>query len=186
MPILTTDRHFYTQEMTTFQKKKRKYPLFLIDRSQNETYPYVYIDCMNDQYSFVAKMFTVSREYMQKCKGENFKYFAPIKEGAIAFEIIDHRHDKDIEDPAVISKINKLANKAFKKARYNEVKKTPGNDLGIDNQILLMEETITNTENNFSNLVEKLGDEERANYLVDLSRATLQTLKKAKSWDGEE
>lgn len=165
---------------------KRDYPLFLIDRSKHQAFPYDYITCLDKTVGFVAKVIHLPTDVMynefitqQKNVNSSDVIFDSIKtrKGGIIILIIDFLHYFDWTKENQ-TRVKTLLKKGFKKFLHAEAEKVPVGDLSLDDQIIQQELTIERARAHYSDLVARAnGDSELADYQIALAEATLQTLK---------
>lgn len=165
---------------------KRNYPLFLIDRSKAENYPFDYIICPDRNVGFIARVvhFTTDEMYAafieKKKMVENANYFhstIKLKRGGLLLVAEDFLYSFDLT-PENLNRVQVLLKKSLKKYLYTEIIKTPAKNLGIDNQIKQQELTIERARQNYDSLVQRAnGDKAYADYQIALAEATLKTLR---------
>lgn len=165
---------------------KRDYPLFLIDRSKHQAFPYDYITCLDKTVGFVAKVIHLPTDVMynefiiqQKNVNSSDVIFDSIKtrKGGIIILIIDFLHYFDWTKENQ-TRVKTLLKKGFKKFMHAEYDKTPSGELTLNDQIRQQELTIENARANYDALVARAnGNREIADYQIALAEATLQTLK---------
>ena len=165
---------------------KRDYPLFLIDRSKHESYPFDVVTCLNKTVGFVAKVIHMPTDMMynefvtqQKNVNSSEIIFDSFKarRGGVVILIIDFLHFFEWTKENQV-RVRTLLKKGFKKFLHTEGDKTPVGELSLDNQILQQELTIERAKQNYSDLVARAnGDAAYADYQIALAEATLQTLK---------
>lgn len=150
---------------------KRNYPLFIIDKTTSEGFPYHHIAVMGET-PFVIRVQLIRniKEYILAPTD----YIIPLSSGGVLFEIISN-----VEDPGVLQSLLKKAAKkymlGFKTDNYK------GKDLSLDNQIHQQKLTIEHNKRNYTKLVEQAGgDESLAKYNIALAQATLESLYKLK------
>lgn len=171
---------------------KRDYPLFLIDHSRAATYPNDYITCLDREVGFVAKVVYFHtddawREFLAKFNQiENNELSGlpmSLKRGGIVLQIVDFLHNFE-ETTETKSRVQVLLKKALKKFLHAAVVRTPHGDLGIDNQITQQRLTLERAISNYDDLLKRSdGNREQADYTIDLGRATLRTLERAKGME---
>lgn len=164
---------------------KRNYPLFLIDRSKNNSYPFDYITCLDRQVGFIARIIYFKddiplNEFIEvQKKRQNSEIGGQVyrfKKGGLIMVVEDYLYYFDITDETT-ARINSLMKKAFKKYIHTEGERAPDiNSLGIDEQIRQQELSIERAKANFDDLV-KRSSEKEAKYAISLAEATLETLK---------
>lgn len=165
---------------------KRDYPLFQIDRSKHESYPFDVVTCLDKTVGFVAKVIHMPTDIMfnefvtqQKNVNSSEIIFDSFKarRGGVVILIIDFLyHFEWTKDNQV--RVKTLLKKGFKKFLHAESSKTPVGELSLDNQILQQELTIERARANYPDLVARAnGDAAYADYQIALAEATLQTLR---------
>ena len=165
---------------------KREYPLFLIDRSKSEAYPFDYIACMDRTVGFVARAVFFPDdiqygEYIKKMQHiEHAEYFnvgMKLKKGGIVLVVEDFMYNFELTTENK-NRVRTLLKKAFKKYLHAEIDRTPHDDLSIDNQIIQQELTVDRARSNYSDLLRRAnGDKSLADYQIALAEATLETLR---------
>jgi len=170
----------------TPKNMKRKYPLFIIDRSKSENYPNDYIVCLNREVGFVAQIIFLPKNDMYKSFIENFQkienyeiagvHYPFHRGGGVVLQVVEFLHYFDI-DGKTTKRIQSLLRKALKKYLHTESNRTAHGDLGIDNQIKQMELNLEHTLNNYNKLIERTESKEYADYLIGITKETIQTLK---------
>jgi len=168
---------------------KRNYPLFMIDRSKPDAYPFDYIVCHDQAVGFTARVvfFPKTEQYQEYIRqsekvagNETVQMNMPFKNGGIILVIEDffHYFEWTTENR---TRIATLLKKAMKKYLHAERERTPGDGLGLDDQIKQQQLTIERAEQNYADLVHRAnGDKSVADYQIDLAKATLNTLKQYK------
>lgn len=163
--------------------KKRDYPLFIIDRSKNQSYPYDIVVCLDKSVGFVSKVMHLPTDLMfNEFLSANSKSIGfesvKTKKGGIIIQIVEYLFE-DSTTPENQQRIKTLLKKGFKKFLHAEIDRTPHSDCSIENQILQQELTIERARSNYSELVARAGgDTSYADYQIALAEATLDTLKK--------
>ncbi len=158
------------------ENKKRNYPLFMIDRTMTEAYPYEYVVCLDKDVGFIAKAFPVRDDdafNMIEDSFDVFKYRG--KSNNIVLKIEDYLYDISLTNEQK-QRVKTLLKKGFKKLMHviEEIFDTE-NDLSIKNQIALLRETQQHNQNNYLKMVEKNG-KETTDYAFKLLEATIKTL----------
>ena len=150
---------------------KREYPLFIIDKTVTEGFPYHHIAVMGED-PFVIRVRLL----------ENLNDYTPtgafllhsLNKGAILFEIVSTNSNS----PKIQSLLKKAAKKYLLGYRDENYK---DKDLNIDNQIYQQKLTIEHNKRNYHRLVAQAGgNEEMAKFNTALAQATLQSLYKVK------
>jgi len=167
---------------------KREYPLILIDRSKSESYPNDFVMCFDSKVGFVAKIFFLPKndsfrllvekmQQVENCDIAGVCY--PLKKGGVVMQIVDFLHYFELTKETR-GRIQSLLKRAMKKYLYAEMGRNPNRkDLDIDNQIAQQELSIERAIQNRSDLVARAGgNEEIADYQIDLARETLNSLKR--------
>jgi len=91
-------------------------------------------------------------------------------------QIVDFLYYFEISNQ-IKNRVKILAKKALKKYLHAETDRTAYGDLGIENQIKQMELNLEHNLRNYDELVSRANDKQYADYMLDLTRATIQTLK---------
>lgn len=150
---------------------KRDYPLFIIDKTTSEGFPYHHIAVMGET------PFVVRVQLLKKIKGHILAptdYLVPLSSGGVLFEIISNVEEPD-ELQGLLKKAAKKYMLGYKTDNYK------GKDLSLDNQIYQQKLTIEHNKRNYAKLVEQAGgDESLAKYNIALAQATLESLYKLK------
>jgi len=153
--------------------EKRNYPLFMIDRSKPEAYPFDYIVCHDKTVGFTARVvfFPKTEQYQEYIRqaekvdgSEIVQLNMPFKNGGVILliEKFFYNFEWTTENR---TRIATLLKKALKKYLHAELNRTPFDDLGIENQIKQQQLTLERTEQNYDDLVKRAnGDKEIANY----------------------
>lgn len=165
---------------------KRDYPLFLIDRSKHQAFPYDYVTCMDKTVGFLAKVIHMPTDIMynefmtqQKNVSSGDVIFDSLKtrKGGIVILVIDFLYYFEWTKENQ-TRVKTLLKKGFKKFLHAELENTPVGDLSIDDQIIQQELTIERAHAHYDDLVARAnGDPKLADYQIALAEATLQTLK---------
>ena len=146
---------------------KRKYPLFIIDKSITEGFPYHHIAVMGGE-PFVVRVRLLDNLQDYQPTGAFFLHL--LHRGAVLFEVISNNYDS----PQIQSLLKKAAKKYMLGYNTNNYK---NKDLSLDNQIYQQQLTIEHQKRNFANLVARAGgDENLAKYNIALAQATLESL----------
>lgn len=163
----------------------KKYPSIVIDRSKNSTYPYDFIIVLDNEVGFISRAFLIKDEdsyceykatrALHNSNGTPTYTFHKLKSGAIILTIEEFLHDFEVNNNAK-KRIETLLKKAMKRYVHGEKSLTPHGDCGIDNQILLMSETILRAKANREELVRRSYSPDQADYNITLAEATLKTL----------
>jgi hypothetical protein len=149
---------------------KRDYPLFIIDKTTSEGFPYHHIAVIGEN-PFVVRVrlvktldFTPSGAF----------YLHMLSSGAILFDVVSTKDD----GPQIQSLLKKAAKKYMLGYKTDNYK---GKDLSLDNQIHQQKLTIEHNKRNYARLVEQAGgDESLAKFNIALAQATLESLYKLK------
>lgn len=150
---------------------KRNYPLFIIDKTTSEGFPYHHIAVMGET-PFVVRVQLI-RNIKEHILAPT-DYIIPLSFGGVLFEIISN-----VEDPGVLQSLLKKAAKKYMLGYKTDNYK--GKDLSLDNQIHQQKLTIEHNKRNYDKLVEQAGgDESLAKYNIALAQATLESLYKLK------
>lgn len=157
---------------------KRNYPLFIIDKTTSEGFPYHHIAVMGET-PFVVRV-SLLRSIADWVEPKHQFYLHYLNSSrecttrGILFEIISN----NVGGPLVQSLLKKAAKKymlGYKTDNYR------GKDLSLDNQIYQQKLTIEHNKRNYAKLVEQAGgDESLAKYNIALAQATLESLYKLK------
>lgn len=157
--------------MGKMKSMKRNYPLFIIDKTTSEGFPYHHIAVMGET------PFVVRVQLLKKIKDHILApvdYLIPLSSGGVLFEIISN-----VEDPEALQGLLKKAAKKYMLGYKTDNYK--GKDLSLDNQIHQQKLTIEHNKRNYAKLVEQAGgDESLAKYNIALAQATLESLYKLK------
>lgn len=166
---------------------KREYPLFIIDRSKNETYPFDYIVCLDRTVGFVARVVHFGQdvqyfEFVKKAQqieyAEFFNVTLKLRKGGVILAAEDFIYNFELTTENK-NRVKTLLKKALKKYLHTEMERTPHDDLSIENQIIQQELTVERARSTYSDLLKCTnGDKEHADYVIRLAEATLDTLKK--------
>ena len=150
---------------------KRNYPLFIIDKTTSEGFPYHHIAVMGET------PFVVRVQLLKKIKDHILAptdYLIPLSSGGVLFEIISK-----VDNPEALQGLLKKAAKKYMMGYKTDNYK--GKDLSLDNQIYQQKLTIEHNKRNYAKLVEQAGgDESLAKYNIVLAQATLESLYKLK------
>jgi len=165
---------------------KRGYPLFLIDRTKNLAYPFDYITCFDKTVGFISRVEFFKRdvEYFEFVtnvgKIENSEFFnltMKLKEGGLILFCEDFLYSFDLTQDNK-NRVKTLLKKALKKYLHAEIDRTAFDDLGIDNQIKMQQQTIDKMRQNYDLIIaQSNGDASNADYMIAVAEATLKTLK---------
>ena len=104
---------------------KREYPLFIIDKTMTEGYPYHHIAVMADN-PFAVRVRLL--ESLQDYTPTRCFFVHPLRQGGILFEVVSTTEDS----PNVRNLLKKAAKKYLLGYRDENYK---GKDLSLDNQI---------------------------------------------------
>ena len=167
---------------------KREYPLFLIDRSKSENYPFDFICCADAEVGFIARVVPFFQNkpleiFVEKCsENPDFEFTSTIykfnnREGGVILVVEKFLHNFKLKNEQK-QRIKVLLKKALKKYMHAESDRTAHNDLGIDNQIKQMELNLEHNLRNYDDLVKRAESKEYADYMINLTRATISTLKR--------
>lgn len=152
---------------------KRNYPLFIIDKTTSEGFPYHHIAVMGET------PFVVRVQLLKKIKDHILAptdYLIPLSSGGVLFEIISK-----VNNPEALQGLLKKAAKKYIMGYKTDNYK--GKDLSLDNQIHQQKLTIEHNKRNYAKLVEQAGgDESLAKYNIALAQATLESLYKLKEF----
>ena len=150
---------------------KRNHPLFIIDKTTSEGFPYHHIAVMGET------PFVVRAQLIRNIKEHILSptdYIIPLSSGGVLFEIISN-----VEDPRVLQSLLKKAAKKYMLGYKTDNYK--GKDLSLNNQIHQQKLTIEHNKRNYAKLVEQAGgDDSLAKYNIALAQATLDSLYKLK------
>ena len=150
---------------------KRDYPLFIIDKTTSEGFPYHHIAEMGET------PFVVRVQLLKKIKDHILAptdYLIPLSSGGVLFEIISN-----VENPEALQGLLKKAAKKYMLGYKTDNYK--GKNLNLDNQIHQQKLTIEHNKRNYARLVKQAGgDESLAKYNIALAQATLESLYKLK------
>lgn len=164
---------------------KRNFPLFLIDRSKAEAYPFDYISCFDSAVGFVARVVffrddaPLNEFISQSANIEGSEYSSlayRFSRGGVILVVEEFLFDFDLTTETK-TRIRTLLKKALKKYLHAEADRTPHKDLDIDSQIQQQQLTIERAKSNYAQLVARSSKEE-ADYNISLAEATLETLKR--------
>ncbi|MBO5700340.1 MAG: hypothetical protein J6R57_02850 [Bacteroidales bacterium] len=149
---------------------KRNYPLFIIDKTTSEGFPYHHIAVMGET-PFVVRVRLVKT--LDVISAGAF-HLQMLSRGAILFEVVSTKED----GPHIQSLLKKAAKKYMLGYKTDNYK---GKDLSLDNQIHQQKLTIEHNKRNYAKLVEQAGgDESLAKFNIALAQATLESLYKLK------
>ena len=149
---------------------KRDYPLFIIDKTTSEGFPYHHIAVMGET-PFVIRVRLV-KDLNISVSGSF--YIHMLSNSAVLFEVVSTKDD----GPQIQSLLKKAAKKYMLGYKTDNYK---GKDLSLDNQIHQQKLTIEHNKRNYTKLVEQAGgDESLAKYNIALAQATLESLYKLK------
>jgi len=166
---------------------KRKYPLFLIDRSKNANLPFDYIACLDREVGFIARVVPFFddaplHEFIAlSMEIEDSDYTSIIfrfkKKGGLVMVIEDFLYNFDWTTEKK-TRVKTLLKKALKKYMHAEVERTPHDDLSLENQIMQQQLIVERAKSNYDELLRRAnGDHNLADYQIALSEATLASLK---------
>jgi hypothetical protein len=158
------------------EKKKRNYPLFIIDRTMTDNYPNEYVVCLDKEVGFIAKAFAVNDNNAFNLIEDSFDIFKFRGQNSnIVLKIEDYLYDCNLTNEQK-QRVKTLLKKGFKKLMHiiENIFDTE-DDLSIKNQIALLRETQQHNKNNYLKMVEKNG-KETTDYAFNLLDATIQTL----------
>ena len=158
------------------EKKKRNYPLFIIDRTMSDNYPNEYVVCLDKEVGFIAKAFAVNDNNTFNLIEDNFDILkCRGKNSNVVLKIEDYIYDVQLTNDQK-QRIKTLLKKGFKKLMHViEDLFDVDDDLSIKNQITLLKETQQHNKNNYLKMVEKNG-KETTDYAFKLLEATIKTL----------
>ena len=141
---------------------KRDFPLFLIDRLKNETYPFDYIACFDTEVGFVSRVVPFFddasfHEFITSSKKvDNSEYtsitFKFKRSGGLVIVIEDFLFQFEWNGQKK-TRVRTLLKKALKKYLHVEVERTPHDDYSIDNQIIQQVLTVENAKSNYDKLL---------------------------------
>lgn len=150
---------------------KRQYPLFIIDKTVTEGFPYHHIAVMGEE-PFVVRVRLL--ENLNDYTPTGSFLLHPLNKGAILFEVVSTNYNS----PKIQSLLKKAAKKYLLGYRDENYK---DKDLNIDNQIYQQKLTIEHNKRNYHRLVAQAGgNEELAKFNIALAQATLESLYKVK------
>lgn len=150
---------------------KRNYPLFIIDKTVTEGFPYHHIAVMGEE-PFVVRVRLL--ENLKDYTPKGAFWLHPLHKGAILFEVVSTNYNS----PKIQSLLKKAAKKYLLGYRDENYK---DKDLNIDNQIYQQKLTIEHNKRNYHRLVAQAGgNEELAKFNIALAQATLESLYKVK------
>ncbi len=150
---------------------KRQYPLFIIDKTVTEGFPYHHIAVMGEE-PFVMRVRLL--ENLNDYTPTGSFLLHPLHKGAILFEVVSTNYNS----PKIQSLLKKAAKKYLLGYRDENYK---DKDLNIDNQIYQQKLTIEHNKRNYHRLVAQAGgNEELAKFNIALAQATLESLYKVK------
>lgn len=150
---------------------KREFPLFIIDKTTSEGFPYHHIAVMGES-PFVVRVRLLRS--LQDYQPTGSFYLHPLSSGVILFEVVSC---KDY-GPKIQSLLKKVAKKYMLGYKTDNYK---GKDLCLENQIYQQKLTIEQNKRSYAQLVERAGgDESLARYNIALAQATLESLYKLK------
>lgn len=155
---------------------KRNYPLFIIDKTTSEGFPYHHIAVMGET-PFVVRVRLIKD--LQGYQPSSSFFLHQLSQGAVLFEVVSGVPDE--------AKVQNLLKKAAKKYMLGyKTDNYKGKDLSLDNQIHQQKLTIEHNKRNYAKLVEQAGgDESLAKYNIALAQATLESLYKLKDFFNE-
>ena len=158
------------------ENKKRNYPLYIIDRTLTEAYPYEYVVCLDKEVGFIAKAFSVRDDDASNMIEDNFDVFKYRgKSNNIVLKIEDYLYDISLTNEQK-QRVKILLKKGFKKLMHViEESIDTENYFSIKNQIALLRETQQHNKNNYMKMVEKNG-KEATDYAFKLLEAAIKTL----------
>lgn len=149
---------------------KRDYPLFIIDKTTSEGFPYHHIAVMGESPFVVRVKLVKTLDFTPA--GAFLLHM--LSSGAILFEVVSTRDD----GPQIQSLLKKAAKKYMLGYKTDNYK---GKELSLDNQIHQQKLTIEHNKRNYAKLVEQAGgDESLAKFNIALAQATLESLYKLK------
>lgn len=145
---------------------KRSYPLFIIDKQTTEGFPYHHIAVMADM-PFVVRV-RLLRDLADYTPVGMF-YLHPLYQGAILFEVVsNNEHTRNQE--SLLKKAAKKYLLGYKDRNYKS------KDLSLDNQIHQQELTVEHSKRNYTQLLERAGSKDLADFNIALAQATLESL----------
>lgn len=151
---------------------KREFPLFIIDKTTSEGFPYHHIAVMGETPFVVRVRLLKSLGNYQPIGAFHLH---PLSSGVILFEVVSCKDD----GPGIQSLLKKAAKKYLLGYKTDNYK---GKELSLDNQIYQQKLTIEQNKRNFDRLVEQAGGSiELAKYNIALAQATLESLEQLKS-----
>lgn len=167
-------------------KNIREYPLFLIDRSKPESYPFDYVACFDKQVGFVARVVPFFKNdplniFLEKCKiNPDFEYTSILhkfnnREGGVILVIEDFLHNFEFEKTQK-ERLKVLLKKAMKKYLHAQSDSTAHGDYSIDNQIKQMRLNLEHAQNTYDDLVKRAESKEYADYLINITKEIIKTL----------
>ena len=168
--------------------KKRNFPLYLIDRSRADSFPYDYVVCFDTIVGFVARVvhfdsdnaFTAfASMYAEIPNGENVCVTKKLRSGGLALVVEDFLFDMEFS-PANNDRLQRLLKKGFKKYIFAEIDRTPYGEFCIDNQVKQQQLTVDRAKSQYKALVERSSVAE-ADYNIGLAKGILNTLKQVQS-----
>lgn len=150
---------------------KREFPLFIIDKTTSEGFPYHHIAVMGET-PFVVRVRLLKN--LENYQPTGAFYLHSLSSEVILFEAVSCKDD----GPGIQSLLKKAAKKYLLGYKTDNYK---GKDLSLDNQIHQQKLTIEHNKRNYAKLVEQAGgDESLAKYNIALAQATLESLYKLK------
>lgn len=161
--------------------EKRKFPLFLIDRSKHYSYPFDFIVCTDKNVGFVARVISISDDlnfvdFVSKLNDDQKFISVKLRNGGIIIVVETFLYDFVITKETD-QRIQTLLKKGLKKFLHAEVDKIPG-ALSIDDQIKQQQLTIEQAKANYEKLVERCqGNKNISDYQIQLAEAILDSLK---------
>ena len=150
---------------------KRNYPLFIIDKTATEGFPYHHIAVMGED-PFVVRVRLL--ENLNDYTPTGAFLLHPLHKGAILFEIVSANYNSQ-KNQSLLKKAAKKYLLGYRDENYKD------KDLNIDNQIYQQKLTIEHNKRNYHRLVAQAGgNEELAKFNIALAQATLESLYKVK------
>ncbi len=170
------------------------FPLTLIDIRKDKKHPYEYITVTDKALAFVARIleFYKDEDYRnfyktaQEHKDFEIKYmsydFGKGREGGFVVEVV-HFFYEFPKTTQNTKRIRSLMKRAINKYVHNAVDRAIkfSKEIDLDTQITQMKETIQRAKSNYSQLLERVGnDRKSADWSIAVAEATLQSLETLK------
>ncbi|MDR1552617.1 MAG: hypothetical protein LBS69_04030 [Prevotellaceae bacterium] len=166
--------------------RKREYPLFIIDTSKRDGYPFDCLVCLDRTVGFVARVFQFwqdepLRDFVEKSKkNPHFEFLTLMYRfsggGGVILVIEDflYHFEFNYENK---NRVKSLLKKLIKKYIYTEKDRTPREELTLENQIKQQKINIENARENYDEILHRTNvDVKIVDYQIALAEETLKSL----------